>query len=980
MGGMRAVVLHGAGRVSEYLGLNVFSLPGRRSLKGCSWLHRRKEGACLCRNPSRFAICECIGELGRNFTIKRINTLVHNVVAAALCVSAFVGSVSGTETSNWEQKLEERRAWWSLQPLKPGIHEGIDAYIDHALSADGLRRSPRAERSQLIRRLCFVLTGLPPTPSELDRFAEVEVHVVVDELLGRRAFAERWARHWMDWWRYADSHGSEGDPPVPYAWQYRDYLVRALHNDVPYDQLLREHIAGDLLDTPRINGRLAINESAIGPAHFRMVFHGFSPTDALEEKVRVIDNQIDVITKAVMGLTVACARCHNHKFDAISQRDYFALYGIFANCRPAIRSVRVADEDSILFEMRKKKEEIKQGLVGAWLEDMDSFPGDSGPWSVALKNAKSDAMNPLHAWTRVDGLEVVDRQREEYRQWKQAFDGASKMQEWDAREAKLTDWPGRDALSSCYLDAGCVRIGHTGNRVITGVYPDGVYSGAGLCSDRVATVLNSPSFDIAHSIWVKVVGGGGAKMRYVIHGYPRDGAVYPVQNLNHSQFQWVKWDTSYWRGEQGYLEITTAADQPVLTDSEATNSWFGIQQLVVLSEQESAGHFTPKTLPGEYSLPLAREVGDLRARYQGALRQICKNWLDGSMSDEEANFLNYFVSEGLLPVTLDKLPALEPLVVSYRELEARLRSPVRVPGLLESRSVDAPVFKMGNHEQPGEPVPRGFLSALGGTRYTGEGSGRLALAEDLSAEENPLTARVAVNRLWHHVFGRGIVRTPDNLGRLGESPTHPELLDFLAHRFCVEGWSMKSAIRHMVLSETFLASSVGSEQANERDPENRLLSYYPVRRMDAESIRDAMLLASGQLDRTPFGPGDEMDSRRRSIYLSVVRNKLDPLLRVFDFPEPMTTRGCRDQTNVPAQSLALMHDPRIHVWAEDWGTTLARSSLSDERKVDVMFSRALGRSPSEIEHSLALQLVTDGGTWKDLAHALFNLKEFIYVR
>ncbi len=251
--------------------------------------------------------------------------------------------------TSWEATLERRKKWWSFQPIEsPALPVGdgnpIDELIRAKLKEIGLSPARPADPSILIRRLYFTLIGLPPTPGELSEWttrytlaktAPSTVTVaLVDHLLASKQFGPRWARHWMDWIRYAESHGSEGDPEMKNAWMYRDYLIRALNDDIPYDQLVREHLAGDLMDNPRINEELGLNESLLGTIQLRMVFHGFSPTDALDEKVRFVDDQVNAISKAFLGLTVSCARCHDHKFDAISQADYYAMFGMFAACRP----------------------------------------------------------------------------------------------------------------------------------------------------------------------------------------------------------------------------------------------------------------------------------------------------------------------------------------------------------------------------------------------------------------------------------------------------------------------------------------------------------------------------------------------------------------------------------------------------------------------------------------------------------------------
>jgi cytochrome c553 len=255
--------------------------------------------------------------------------------------------------SEWPNILKLRSQWWSLRPIScptpPATDlpewsaNPIDAFVLTRIREAKLEPAPRADPATLIRRISYILTGFPPAPAEIDAFVKASANnpqsaleALVDQQLASPAYGETWARHWMDWVRYAETYGSEGDPPIPYAFRYRDYLIRALNNDTPYPQLVREAIAGDLLPIPRLNPDAKTNESILGTAQLRMVLHGFSPVDSLDELITFTDNQVDVVSKAFQGLTVSCARCHNHKFDAISQADYYSWFGIFSNSRPGV--------------------------------------------------------------------------------------------------------------------------------------------------------------------------------------------------------------------------------------------------------------------------------------------------------------------------------------------------------------------------------------------------------------------------------------------------------------------------------------------------------------------------------------------------------------------------------------------------------------------------------------------------------------------
>lgn len=396
--------------------------------------------------------------------------------------------------------------------------------------------------------------------------------------------------------------------------------------------------------------------------------------------------------------------------------------------------------------------------------------------------------------------------------------------------------------------------------------------------------------------------------------------------------------------------------------------------------------------------------------YGRLVQELVGKWRKDGLSDDEVAFLDVFVRRDLLPATMARLPRLAPLVAEWRRVEASIPAPRRAPGLHDGPAFDQPLFARGVITRPGEPVPRGFLEVLGGRTYRGASPGRLALAEDLARPDNPLTARVMVNRLWQHLFGRGIVGTVDNFGRLGEVPTHPELLDHLALRFMRRGWSVKDTIRYLATSEAFRRSAVPPDGAAAKDPSNALLSHVRVRRLEAEAIRDSILAVSGQLDPRMGGPGVNVyftgktegggpvgpldGDRRRSLYQRIRRNAHNPLLEAFDAPKPSTTRGRRDATNVPAQALTLLNDAFVIDQASKWAAALVAEGRGRRERIGAMYERALGRSANGSEVAAALEYLSalasdrgvadgaiegDAGTWQDFAQSVFCLKEFIYV-
>jgi hypothetical protein len=885
--------------------------------------------------------------------------------------------------NSWDKVLEERKkGWWSFQPITqsaiPEVKDSrwaghpVDRFIFSKMTEQGLTPANRAEPSILVRRLFLVLIGLPPTANEVNRWSDEltkpsGLERLVDHLLGRQEYGERWARHWMDWLRYADSHGSEGDPIIENAWQYRDYLIRALNADISFDQLVRENLAGDLLPEPRINTDLGINESMIGPSQLRMVFHGFSPTDALDEKVRFIDDQISVMSKAYLGMTVSCARCHNHKFDPISQEDYYAMFGVLASCRPGRHSITVSsDSEKNLNEMRQLKESIRQSMAKEWLQRL---PMLSQQWkkdaeSLTKITQPSDVRWPLAALQRDLAAGVDFAQAWNHRLLERA--GETKAQADFEKTNKLVDWNLGDqaAYAEWFRDGSGLKeqsasggefaVAVQGDRALTGIYPAGVYSH--LESDKSPARLSSNYFHLKgkYDLWLRLAGDGSSQVRFVVQDYPRNGVVFPTAGIG-SGWHWQKFDLSYWDGDDVHVELVTGRDAPVLVNA-SDRSWFGVTKvLAVPAGSPAPPEVFSQQLPfftlAESKKPESMDQAiDL---YISALQQSIEAWQLGKCESSQAEWLDLAMQQGVLVNQLDQLEETRKLLEAYRAIESKLPVPVRVPGVDEAVPRDMPLFIRGNHKQPGKTVFRRFLQAIDKASYGNEDSGRLKLAEDILREDNPLTRRVIANRIWNHLFGRGIVLTTDNFGKLGAKPSHPELLDHLAIQFQENRGSIKAMIRYLVTTEAWQLSSRPSEKSLQVDPENQYLSHANLRRLEAEAIRDSLLTVSGQLDPVVFGPPVDSGSRRRSIYIRVQRNALDPFLRAFDFPEPFSSVGNRDVTNVPAQSLAFMNDASVKTWARAWAQSLLRQAevAGDKDRLDLMMRTGIGRSPTEKERS-----------------------------
>lgn len=1207
---------------------------------------------------------------------------------------------------SWPELLAARRSWWSLKPLHDtavpsnfandanaaglAVHP-VDQFLNAAMTKAGLTPEPAASAETLVRRLHFLLVGLPPSPEEVHTFSTAysadqkkAVRERTNQLLASPSFGEHWARHWMDLVRYAESHGSEGDPEIPNAFQYRDYLIRAFNADVPLDQLIREHIAGDLLQTPRISAT-GVNESRIGPAHLRMAEHGYQPVDSLDDQIKAVDNQIDVVTKAFQGMTVSCARCHDHKFDAISQRDYTALYGIFSSVRPAQLPI---DSDERLQVSKKEtltglKATIRNALSDLWLSQLETLPQtlaqrvhppvekavsdlesrlvevnktlselqwsrinsgsmkhSAAPYALwTFSNGPQDAMGRLsselvggasiesgalvlngksaflktaplpvevtektfEAWLTTSNLEqraggivgieqitshafdsvvFAEKQRRKWLAGSNNFkrteqtegdeeasgkdelihialsysadgtiavfnngkpygkpfrkdvlhvypagdnrillglrhsnagngffegkihearlytralsaediaisfsagmlpkraqsttvglsaDAEKKLQalnneaeeiraeitrrkpaSTDERLEKLTASPehplhlaykaatlaernfisfaedyrkkmlskikdaksfnattftdfwdlGEEGQARWILngpDAGIVprgdfRVEKDGDQIFKTLFPKGI--GASLLVPQWGGVAMSPDFKIGtKKISVRFAAANGAMLRLIPDNYPLGiSGIFPRAIVQRSASAWSVLDSEYRINSNAFLELTTLghqtrrADPPKGAPGFVEGESFFVLEKVAFHDGKEA----PKEEHPGLELVLAEcrqsTADGVISALSRCLSDAVRAWRSGTLREAQRSLLDSAVQCGILSNKTATHKTLEQAVARYRELTKALPSPAFAPGVHEHQGKDAAFLARGDHKKPGDPVPRGFLEVLDSRPITDLQSGRLELSERLISKNNPLTARVMANRIWLWMFGAGIVPTPDNFGRMGEKPTHPELLDFLAMRLIKEGWSLKSLVSYLADTDAFQRTSAGTALAGTKDPSNELLSHAHVRRLEAESIRDALLSVSGSLDQTHFGPSVAPTVPRRSIYLQQRRNFLPALLTTFDAPKPFTTIGKRDSTTVPAQSLTLLNDPAIIQLARRWGQNIRNQGQDADQEVRLMFEGAFGRIPSAAETQKALEFVKSRGgpdELQALAHALFNVKEFIYLR
>lgn len=804
---------------------------------------------------------------------------------------------------------------WSWRPVrKPDLPEvgdsdwstwGADQFILEGIEEAGLRTAPEAEARVWLRRVHFDLVGLPPSKEEVAAFLEdpsEEVRErVVDELLASPHFGEKWARHWMDLVRYADTYGHEFDYPISGAHEYRDYLIRAFNEDVPYDLLAKEHIAGDLLSEPRRHPDEKFNESVLGTAFWYLHEATHAPTDVLGNEADIMDNQIDVFGKTFVGLTISCARCHDHKFDAISTKDYYAMTAyLHASARQEV-VVDVGQERKVLLEHLREEKAKADALLGR----------------------KEPTVEPESE------LRAGEKRYEDF------SDGAIPG--------------GWSTTGEAFAGSGSargVRFEEANPLTVPGTVDSGVFG------PKQVGILRSPTFTIETNQIHILTRALKSDIRLIIDNYQMStfqpllfkGTLH--KNLDtKGEFRWISLagDLRKYRGHKAYLEFADRGDGAIVIDE-------------IRFSDGGAPPVPPHRANGKVAESIPGNV--MAVVKKGAARQ-------------------------------QKLPA-----------------PRFAVAMAEGTPEAAHVYVRGSHRSLGEEVPARFLEVLGG-----EPGNRLDLADAVVDPSNPLTSRVIVNRLWHHLFGRGIVSTVDDFGPMGRPASHPELLDWLASDFVENGWSLKHTIRSIVLSSTYRQASEPHPELDQEllakvDPGNELLSRMPVRRLTGEAIRDSVLAVSGRFDpkmhgapipthRTEFmtgrggrksGPLD--GAGRRSIYGAVYRNFLSPFMLTFDVPSPFGPKGRRSVSNVPAQALVMMNDPFVIEQSRTWAQQVLAESLSEQEKVDQMFLSALGREPSASEwYRLQSWLAEEKSrgaettdTWANLAHVILNMKEFIFIQ
>ncbi len=967
----------------------------------------------------------------------------------------------------WKQQLTERRQWWSLQPLKqvspPAVSleawsaEPVDRFVLTAINQQGLTPAEPENALVLLRRLSFVLTGLPPSPEQVMTFAgafekdpDAVLAELVDQLLRSPHFGERFARHWMDVVRYTDTYGYEWDNPAKGSWEYRDYLIRAFNDDLGFDQFLREQIAGDLLPEQRIHETAETNETMVAPMFYHMGEHRHgSSLDFNGIHQDMINNKIDVFSKAFLAMTIACARCHDHKLDAVSQADYYALAGVFMSPRWTSRVIDMPGKQAATIDQLKTlRHEIQQSLASQWRSDDKSLSGLIQGWiecrpDVPAEVTIEDVEYPLlHLSTATDGT-IEDIWTKLSNEWKAEHE--RRVQSNADNFSILTDFsePGfpdkwtteGDGITHGYVAHGSPLVSLEGATLVDRLLPAGYHTHA--LSSKLPGAIRLPSQQALSGKCVSLNLRGGEWAGTLLA--PQNAFQSEKISFLDAAQESTKWmtrsDSQLKNGvTRVFLEVATSSLNPNFPprtglartgktplppgdDGFDKRSWFSITGVVTHDDDG-----VPENTLDVFQRIYLNETGNISQppatvdaawqRIGSWFAQALDRWCSHTATLQDVELLNWMLTKHLLPNQSKEIPHVAALVQQYRDVESRLTF-AKTANSMDERDVAPLNYRLnlrGNVDEDGPVIPRRFLEVFADRNNVehSDHSGRQELADYLSSPDNPQTARVYVNRVWQWIFGRGIVATPSDFGKLGDRPSHPALLDWLAEQFMSEGWSTKQLIRRLVLSQTFRQSGIVNQAAADTDPDNQLLHHYPTRRLEAEAIRDSLLAVSGQLDTQLYGrPIDPprsvedgakrlfsgpLDSKgRRSMYMKMSIMAPPAFLVSFNLPDLRLPTGRRDVTNVPAQALVLLNNPLAVQLAESWGSqVVADESVTPEGRIRLMFIRALARLPNDAEltrwtkaaiaFSHTDNIMTETDVWTELAHAFFNTKEFIYYR
>jgi len=897
--------------------------------------------------------------------------------------------------------LESGRKFWSLQPLgsiRPasGAHP-VDAFIRAAQEAKDLAPSEMADPRVLVRRAWFDLLGIPPTPEELqEAIASLGVpegqkgtvskaawSALIDRLLERPEYGERWARHWMDIARFAESFGYEQDYDRPNAYHYRDFLIRAFNQDMPFDQMARWQIAGDELAPENPLAWMATGFLGAGAFPTQLTEREFEST-----RYNELDDMTATTSVAFLGLSIGCARCHDHKFDPISSEDYYRFAASFT---AAIRSEKTLDLDpeaneKIAAEHKLKLEALRRELMAYEAEqlplELAKFVSQRGndpakslndPWRNLRGEIQSSTASQFKLQTDGSYLAIGDAPNQD----KITFTAALPAGQWTALRIEALADPTLPRQGPGRADNGNFALG---NLTVEHLAKDQEPTKLVLEQPQATHQQNADSLSIAASIDADLVSG------WAIDGQigKSQAAVFRIANaISTVESDRLRMTLLFHHPNAKHamgrmrFSISKAPSPPIEVGGDAPPADV-LEAIAQIAEKLPMTKELPSSDAWKTALAWYKSVDPQWSQLNSKLTKL---QADGP-AFRRTNVLVTTEGEPHVPHHADG----RGYPHFYPETHLLRRGDVD-----QKVSVVSPGFPKVFLKDPNAPAE---LSWTDSTKSNSKSSyRRAALANwltDTTDGTGALVARVIVNRLWQHHFGRGLVATPNDFGSTGQKPTHPELLDWMAQELIDQGWKLKALHRQLMTSETYMQTNrMPDDPRLKSDPDNLLWWHRPPRRLEAESIRDSMLVVSGLLDRTMYGPGTlDPNMKRRSIYFFIKRSQLVPMMMLFDWPEHLVSIGQRQTTTIAPQALAFMNNPIARAAAE----ALA-NQLSDVQRIDEVFLKVLSRLPTDAERQAAFRFIAQAQKTRqeqnvsqpekmaiaDFCQILLCANEFIYV-
>ncbi len=852
--------------------------------------------------------------------------------------------------------------WWSFKPLKkPAVPAGanpIDHFIRAKHSDNGLSLSKEADRRTLIRRLYFDLTGLPPTPDEVEAFVKdtgaSAYEKLVDKLLASPHYGERWARHWLDVVHFGETHGYDKDQPRPNAWPYRDYVIRALNSDKPYSRFVQEQLAGDVLFPGTVDGIKALGFLAAGPWDF--IGHVEVSETKIDGKVARHLDRDDFVSNTMgtfMGLTVHCAQCHNHKFDPIAQEDYYRLQAVFAAIDRADRSY---DADPKVAARRAELEAKRTTAFTKLAATMDGARTKSGAELVDVEKQIAEATKPANAPKPAEfGYHSQLSPQQNVNKWVQV----------DLNESVKLE---RVILKPCHDDFN--NIG----------------AGFGFPVRFKIEVSDDPTFKTS----VVIVDES-------VKDYPPSGMAAYTAKAEGKAGRYVRVTATKLAPRQNDYILALAE----LEALDAAGKNRALKAPVTALDSIEAG---PRWRKSNLTDGLAPSGPKLAAAELAKLTERRDSLLTKALGEKGVAALTALRAEiAALDTELAKLAG---------SRRTAYIGTVHTGGgnFLGTGASGKPrpihLLQRGDVTKPGKEVAPGAVPAIPGINGTfnlpknhTEGERRAALAKWITDANNPLTYRVMANRVWQYHFGRALVDTPNDYGKMGQLPTHPELLDYLASELR-EHQSLKKLHKLIVTSATYKQSSLSNEAGAKLDADNRYLWRQNRRKLEAEAVRDSILAVAGKLDLTPGGPSfrdfvvekpehsphyqyhlhdpEDAKAHRRAVYRFVVRSKQQPFMAALDCADPSLAVEKRNQTLTPQQALALLNNQLALAMAKHFAKRVEAMGTTDAERVTAAVRLALGRDPNAKERNALAAYAKEHGL-ANACRVVLNLNEFVFV-